>query len=333
MVIFDFDWKIFNILTMIKCFYIQKQNKKMNWISLEQLERQIQWNKSKNSLKTIFWEIGRFLVVFSIVFVVWVVFINLDVFVAAFQEKFLWNSSYASDKYTKNQWINLKNLKNTVWINNNQTSDNFENYKMKDFLTKLDSVASKSIVKQEKEIFQKDLTKHLKTQITKYDYNFNFLPPKSRIIIPDISVDAPVVQVLYATPEKLEKADFDAELYKWVVKYPYWPEPGNDGNILIFGHTSYYWWKKNPYWDIFAKLPKLVPWNRIQLIREWKKVEYEIIESVIKTPKKVWELFDQYTSWKHLFLMGCYPIWTDTNRILVVAKQIESKDWNLAVNK
>lgn len=305
----------------------------MNWITLDQLEKQIKTGKTKYSFKKIVWELFRFMVVFCIVFVVWVVFINLDVFIAAFQEKFLWNKSYASDKFTKNQTENIQKLKNTLSIKDVKTSENVDNYKIKEFLTKLDSVSSKTIIKQEKEIFQKDLNKYLKSQLSKYDYNFNFLPPKSRIIISWIWVDAPVVQVLYATPEKLEKADFDAELYKWVVKYPYWPEPWNDGNILIFWHTSYYWWKKNPYWDIFAKLPKLQVSDKIELIREWKKIEYEVVEAVVKTPKKVAEIFEKYNTWKNLILMWCYPIWTDTNRMLIIAKQIEKNDYNLAVNK
>jgi sortase (surface protein transpeptidase) len=50
------------------------------------------------------------------------------------------------------------------------------------------------------------------------------------------------------------------------VKYPYTPDPGQSGNILIFGHTSYYWWKKNPYGDIFAKIPLLRHGDIIEII-------------------------------------------------------------------
>lgn len=288
----------------------------MNWLSLEQLNKQIAINKVKHWLKWFFWEIFRFLIVFSVVFVIGVIFINYNVFVAAFQEKILWNQ--ASEIYKES--FKLTNLKTSVL--NATSSDNFENLKMQDFLNNLDSKLSKSSSTKEKEIYQRSMDKFLKSQVNKYNFTFNFLPPKSRLLIPEIWVDAPVVEVLYATPEKLEKADFDEELYKWVVKYPYSPEPWFSGNVLIFWHTSYYWWKKNPYWDIFSKLPKLKVWDSIKVIWEWKEYEYEIVEMAVKTPKKVPEIFDKYSTWKHLILMWCYPIGTDANRMLVIANQI-----------
>lgn len=288
----------------------------MNWLTLEQLQKQIAINKIKYWFRWTIMELFRFLIVFSVVFVVWVIFINFDVFVAAFQERFLWNQSLASESYVSSEDFILNDMAKS-------SSDKFETYKMQEFLNKLDAKLWKSNKLAEKQIYQKDMDKFLKSQVNKYSFNFNFLPPKSRLLIPDIWVDAPVVQVLYATTEKLEKADFDEELFKGVVKYPYSSDPGHSGNVLIFGHTSYYWWKKNPYWDVFSKLPKLKEWNIIKVIWEWKLYEYEVVEAVVKSPKKVPEVFDKYNSWNNLILMWCYPIWTDANRMLIIAKQIK----------
>ena len=88
-------------------------------------------------------------------------------------------------------------------------------------------------------------------------FQFNTLPPENRLIIPAIGVNAPIVDVSVTTEQKLKHGDFDQELYSGVVKYPSTPEPGMTGNTLIFGHTSYYWWKNNPFAEVFAKLPAL----------------------------------------------------------------------------
>jgi hypothetical protein len=45
-------------------------------------------------------------------------------------------------------------------------------------------------------------------------------------LIDSIDIDAPIVDVPYASDEKLENGDFDQELREGVVKYPFTAEPG-----------------------------------------------------------------------------------------------------------
>ncbi|MEI6673371.1 MAG: sortase [bacterium] len=69
-------------------------------------------------------------------------------------------------------------------------------------------------------------------------------------------------------PIDFAKADFDKELNEGVVKYPTTPAPGEEGNTLLFGHTSYVVWKTNPYGTIFKDLPKLKDSTLIQILRK-----------------------------------------------------------------
>ncbi len=67
------------------------------------------------------------------------------------------------------------------------------------------------------------------------------------------------------------------------------------GNTLIFGHTSYESWKKNPYATIFSQLPKLKNGDSMQVIQNGKLYEYEVIGRSIVVPSKVNEEYLKYT--------------------------------------
>jgi LPXTG-site transpeptidase (sortase) family protein len=110
-----------------------------------------------------------------------------------------------------------------------------------------------------------------------------------------------------------------------VVKYPTTPDPWTDGNTLIFGHTSQEFWKKNTYGTIFKGIPKLEKWDTVKIIWNGNLYEYQVVDKFIVTPKQV---NAQYMSYQnagdsYVTLMGCYPLGTDKNRIMVVAKLVK----------
>lgn len=162
---------------------------------------------------------------------------------------------------------------------------------------------------------------YLATKVKGYAFQFNTMPPENRLIIPAIGVNAPIVDVTAATEQKLRKGDFDKELYSGVVKYPSTPEPGAVGNALIFGHSSYYWWKNNPYAEIFAKLPALKEGDLIQSLWHGQLTEFEVVAKIIVAPSGVDEAYMKYTDGNYITLMGCYPIGSDSKRILIIAKK------------
>lgn len=162
---------------------------------------------------------------------------------------------------------------------------------------------------------------YLKAKASYYELDFNTLPPENKLIIPAIGVDVPIVDVSVATEQKLRHGDFDQELYSGVVKYPSTPQPGSYGNTLLFGHTSYYRWKNNPYGEVFAKVYALNTGDTIKTVRHGQAVEFEVVTKIIVNPEKVDETYLKYTDGHYITLMGCYPIGSDQRRILIIAKR------------
>lgn len=169
------------------------------------------------------------------------------------------------------------------------------------------------------------INSNLKQWLDTYTMEFNTLPPTSRVIIPRLNVNAPLVQ---SSAQKavadLTKEDFDKDLFHGVVQYPTTPHPGKKGNMLVFGHTSYESWKQNPYATIFAGLPKLQNSDTVQIITDGKVYNYKIIAKRIVSPSKVHQEYNNYTNGKYLTLLGCYPIGSDAQRIMVIGELVES---------
>ncbi|MFA6256238.1 MAG: sortase [Candidatus Absconditabacterales bacterium] len=165
----------------------------------------------------------------------------------------------------------------------------------------------------------------LQSHLMDYDFSFNTVPPVNRIIVPSLGLDVPIVTNENMAPVVFAKADFDKELNEGVVKYPTTPAPGQEGNTLLFGHTSYVVWKTNPYGTIFKDLPKLKDSTLIQILREGNLYEYKVIDLFIVSPKQVNAQYMTYQNagGSYITLMGCYPLGTDNKRIMVVAKLID----------
>lgn len=172
--------------------------------------------------------------------------------------------------------------------------------------------------------FYLDTRDHLKNQLASNALIFNTLPPDNRIIIDDLGVDTPIVDLHYYTPEKLEKWDFKEELERGVVRYPNTGNP-QAGNMLIFGHTSDYWWNNNSFGQIFRNIPKLEEGQIIKVIWNNQIYRYKVITKKIVKPKDVSKTYAQYHSVdiKYLTLVGCYPVGTANERIMVIAELID----------
>ncbi len=170
---------------------------------------------------------------------------------------------------------------------------------------------------------------HLSEKIKWYTFAFNDLPPGRRIMIDSIDVDAPIVDVPYASQDKLDQGDFDSELKEWVVKYPYTAEPGQEWNGLVFGHSSVSAREReeNPFGYVFYKLPTLEHGDIFDVVRDGQLFSYQIDKKVIKRPEDVGDEIEKYdTPWsKHLTLMACYPLLSDAQRILVKGKLIKNE--------
>lgn len=295
----------------------------MNYIKLDDLEKNIKPKKFKYVAKEVMNEIFRFGIFMSCVAILIIVFVNFNVFYYAFKEKLWFEKSFASNIIEGISWesINMNNLEESS-KSSIASSDNFENLQSDKYMDILESKLDLLHSDDDKTIYEKDLNKYLKNKLKDYSLDFNLLPPDKRIEIPEIEVNAPILDITYTTPEKIKNADYDEELYKWVVKYPFTPDPNHKWAVLIFGHTSYYWWKKNPYWEVFAKIPLLKTWSKIKMVWWGSAYDYEVIDKLIKTPNQVAAEYEKYKDDKYLILMWCYPIGTSSKRMMIIAKQI-----------
>ena len=209
------------------------------------------------------------------------------------------------DIFVKKQWDNLNELKKKLL--EEKLSKKLKNF----YRYRTDGV------------YKPKYTDLLKDNLLSYNIKFNTLPPDGRIIIPKIWVDVHIVNLTNVSFDTIKTANYDKYLYDGVVKYPYTPEPWQNGNIFIFWHTSYYWWKHNPYGTVFSKIPRLRHWDIMELSWKWKIYKYKIFKKYILWPKQVSYFFKKYRNWQYLTIMWCYPIWSDRQRMVIVAKRVE----------
>ena len=200
-----------------------------------------------------------------------------------------------------------------------QTSPQYED------IAGLEDISLAALSQTTQTMYDYDLESYLSSKLSTYTLAFNRTVPWKRIIIPSLWVDVNIVDVNYASDEKLIDADFDAELMSGVVRYPFTALPGEKWNSLVFGHSSVDAWeqKDNDYGFVFYKLHKMLPGEEIHVIWEGKRHTYVVEEKVIKRPDEVGDEIKKYTDGIFLTLMACFPVFTDTSRTLITARYKE----------
>lgn len=180
------------------------------------------------------------------------------------------------------------------------------------------------------------LDEYLQGKVDDYTLALNMLPPGNRLIIESLWVNTPIVDVPYASEEKLEKADFKQELTKGIVKYPFTHEPWTEQkwSTLLFGHSTVDLRDQdNAYGYIFRKLSKIADGEEVKIMRKGKMYTYKVDKKEVVSPKEVGNTLSTYNDATYATLMACYPLYTSTNRMLVRAKLVDQKQSQLAINK
>lgn len=288
--------------------------------TLDHLEHHINHNKKKKFFSSFWKEIKWFSIFFLIVFIINSVVVNAQLYQEAIMDivtQFTWTSNNIDSNWIFNKsFISSKE--------DNLVDKEFIKKKMElDHITQ--SVSAMTTVKNNDFIWEEITTNNLQENLNSYNLEFNLLPPTDRVIIPKININTPLLQSSFNKHiDTITKEDFDKDLYNWVVQYPTTPAAGMWWNTLIFWHTSYESWKKNPYATIFSWLPKLKNWDSMQIVQNGKLYEYEVIWRSIVNPDKVNDEYLKYTKGNYLTLLGCYPIWSDKQRILIIWKLKEA---------
>lgn len=145
-------------------------------------------------------------------------------------------------------------------------------------------------------------------------------PMDFRIIIPKLWVNAPVMDMEVKSLQVEKWSEFEnavqSELQNWVVHYPWTAKAGEEWNLFITWHSSYYPWDPWRYKSIFARLSHLDVWDEYFVFQNQKKFWYKIKEKKVVYPDDVSVLKQE--KWKKIStLMTCTPLWTALRRLII----------------
>lgn len=149
-------------------------------------------------------------------------------------------------------------------------------------------------------------------------------PPDTRIIIPSINTNVPVIPVssrnLIRRDWSALENDIQEALRSGVVHYPGTALPGEDGNTVITGHSSYFPWDPGRFKDVFALLHDLNNKDRIVVYHNQRKYVYEVSNIKVVLPEQV-EVLNQQGD-ERLTLLTCTPIGTNLKRLIIEASPV-----------
>ncbi len=146
--------------------------------------------------------------------------------------------------------------------------------------------------------------------------------PDPEIIIPKINVEIPVVYKVPFNPDadKYEKA-IQAGLEKGVVHYSTTQQPGENGNVVIVGHSSNNIFNKGKYKFAFVLLNKLEKGDLFYLTKNRKRYVYRVYEKKIVNPSDT-SVLGATSKVAAATLITCDPPGTSLNRLVVNGEQI-----------
>lgn len=142
--------------------------------------------------------------------------------------------------------------------------------------------------------------------------------PAAELVIAKIGVTAPMIW----SANENEK-DQLADLQNGVAHFPKTAAPGQNGNMIISGHSSNYIWAKGGYNYIFKNLNNLMPGDIVDLktVQQNGKIityHYKISEKFTTMPDD--ERIFNDTSGATLTLSTCWPIGSNLRRLIVKAE-------------
>ena len=166
------------------------------------------------------------------------------------------------------------------------------------------------------------VAKEQRTDIPQLD--LDIAPPDERVIIPRINKSVPIINI---STESLIKRDWDAleseiqeALRDGVVHYPGTARAGQQGNVVITGHSSYFPWDPGRFKDVFALLHEVNVGDTIIIYNEQEKFLYEVYETKVVQPNDVKVLTQSGED--RLTLITCTPVGTNLRRLIVLARPI-----------
>ncbi|OGE90624.1 MAG: hypothetical protein A3E29_00625 [Candidatus Doudnabacteria bacterium RIFCSPHIGHO2_12_FULL_48_16] len=147
----------------------------------------------------------------------------------------------------------------------------------------------------------------------KYD-----LSRPGKLSVPRLNLQVPLVW-------SKDPSEFESDLSRGVIHYPGTALPGERGTIYVSGHSSDYFWKKDPYSQVFTKINYLTAGDDIfvevyGLDSKTYTYRYQVVGSGIYKPDDQLQFIDN--SVNKLNLSTCWPIGTSQDRLVVSATEV-----------
>lgn len=142
--------------------------------------------------------------------------------------------------------------------------------------------------------------------------------PETKIIIPKINVEIPVV---YNEPS-IEEDAVQKALERGVLHYATTSKPGELGNGAIFGHSSNNILNKGDYKFAFVLLKRLEAGDTFILQKDSKRYVYRVFDKKVVKPEDLSVLSDSQGKPATFSLITCDPPGTTINRMVVTGEQI-----------
>ncbi|KKW40572.1 MAG: hypothetical protein UY91_C0040G0005 [Parcubacteria group bacterium GW2011_GWB1_55_9] len=140
----------------------------------------------------------------------------------------------------------------------------------------------------------------------------------TKIEIPDISLAAVIVN-----PTTTDIPSLDEKLLKGVVRYPTSAKLGEDGNVVLFGHSSYLPVVKNQAYKTFNGIQKLAMGDVVTVYSSATAYTYRV-RSVVEEKADDNTAIPLSVAGKVLTLVTCNSFGQKTDRFVVVADFVES---------
>lgn len=135
----------------------------------------------------------------------------------------------------------------------------------------------------------------------------------NHLYIPKLNINAPI---MWNVPEE-KMID---ELSNGVVHFAGSQVPGEDGNVFLTGHSSYYWWSKSKYKTVFALLPQMKSGDTIILTHNNEVYIYQVTKTMTVDPLNIAIIAP--SDKEEVTLMTCVPVGTAISRFVVKAELI-----------
>ncbi len=143
--------------------------------------------------------------------------------------------------------------------------------------------------------------------------------PESRIIIPKLNVDLPIIIENY---DVTKESEFQKRLELGVVQIPGTALPGQNGNVVIVGHSSSNIFGPEKYKWAFVLLGKLDNGDTFQINYKGQRYIYAVYGKKVVKPADISVIYGPTPQPFTTSLITCDPPGTAYNRLVIQANQI-----------